>query len=476
MGLDIQKSNSFKVSQPQPTPQAQPAQPATAPQTSQAKPATKVVDGFDDPKKAPVSLSGEAKATSGIGLPSWMSGSALKEVGGKLWGQVTDKLGLESNIKKLGDGDKYSFAMGADASVAAVLGGTVYGKGKVEVERKDEDGKPKYTVSVEAEAGLGAIGELGSKTGVFGSASATLQQTYGAASKVEFSFDTPEEAARAAEILAKQGLVSANPSLMPFVGPSAQEYEFLQKNLSSIELRGNSAIQLAGDLGIGNADAALTGVFAEGNAKLETGLKIEFENGSPSAVVVKSGGEVEVKGAVAAGRGTVAGGKVSLSQETTYELPQGLSLGDFASDPAGAVRKVGGSLQQVEQKLIVQEEFEGSGPAGSGGFRAQAEYSGKPGMIPVEQIARRAASGDFGGALSLAGDQVNVDLTVAPYTSQGFNFSPSVSFFGTGAGVDIAAQAQNAHPWQFQGTATQAVAALNQQLPLVPDWHKYIIV
>jgi hypothetical protein len=473
MGLDIQKSNPLKLSQPQPAPQTKPVQQTQTAQAPKAQPANAVVDTFETQKKAaPVSLTGEGKQTTALGLPSWASGSAIKELGNKLWGQVTDKLGLESNIQRLGDGDKFAFTLGGDASLGAVVGGTVYGKAKVEIERKDEKGNKKYTVSVEGEAGLGIVGEVGGKTGVFGSASASLQQTYGAASKVEFSFDSPEDAARAAEILAKQNLATAQPSLAPFVKPSAEEYEFLQKNLASIELRGNGAAQLAGDLGIGDEDQALIGAFGEANAKLETGVKIEFQNGSPSAVVIKSGAEFEVKGSAAVGAGAVASGKGTVSQEMKYPLPQGLSWSDFATDPSGAVRKVGASLMATEQKVTVQQEYDGSALGVGRGLRSQVEYSGKPGTIPVDQIAQRMKAGDLGGAVAAAGNHVNVNMYVAPYTSQGFNFSPSVSFFGTGVGVEISAQRQDANPWRYQGTATQGAAALNQQLRQLPGWNQ----
>jgi hypothetical protein len=403
--------------------------------------------------------------------------------------QVGDAVNYNRQIDQLGDGDKFTLGVGASGSVE---GAKVYGKGQIEIERKGNQ----YVVSVDGELGGGLYAELGGKLGP-AKASGTAEATLGAGGRVEMTFNSPEEAKRATEILLRQAAASAagaatSSIAVPGSGiagraveaamrPSAEEMRFLAQNTSAIELRGNVAAELAGSLGVADKQTQLAGLFGKGQVKQEMAARIEFRPNGAHEIAFREtiSGEISAGGGLGvmgtngqngASTGIGLGGSVkgSVTNERRFTLPANLDSAEILRDPMNSLRGIGSQIAATEQgKVTVQLDAEGQAAGNARGIQAKLEFTGQPDFIIRSGAIQTAMQGDLNGALRQVGDQVHVKATVTPYQNSGINLSPGVSFMGFGVGLEGRAIRQDMADkplWSFEGNATQAAEGIGQGL------------
>lgn len=417
---------------------------------------------------------------------------------------VADSVNYNRNIDQLGDGDKYTIGVGANASVE---GGKIYSKGAIEVERKGNQ----YVVSVDGELGGGIYGEIGGKLGP-AKASGSAEATLGIGGKVEMTFDSPEEAKRATDILMRSAAVaaaqtSASVSTVPgsglaadalgsAIGPSSDDLRFLADHTSAVELRGNVAAELAGSLGVADKGSQLAGLFAKGNVKRELTARVEFGNGqSNPAVVFKDtlSGEVALGGGLGfskdggdngASTGVAASivGKGKLEHEQRFELPAGLDTQNLLEDPLGTINSVAQHVQANQSdKVSLTLEGEGQAAGNSRGFEAKFEATGNVDQMLQSGALGQAVQGDFQGALQNLGDQVQVEASIKPYETHGLAFSPGISVMGFGVGIEGQATRRDFSDkpmWTFKGNGTDTAGEVGEQfqkaLEFIQEHPEYI--
>ena len=397
------------------------------------------------------------------GVEAVQSGVALLETGakgiynaGKEYVQgVADAVDYKTNIDKLGEGDKYKLGVGASGSVEGIK---IYGKGSIEVEKKDGG----YVVSVDGELGGGIYGEVGGKLGA--KVNAEGSATLGLGGKVEMKFATAEDAKKATEILLKQAAASAAQSqngvlaipgqiAAAAIKPSAEELKFLSSNVSAIEVRGNVAGELAGTLGIKDVAGANLGL----KAKEEVAARIEFTN--PPTVSIKTTLSAELAGSVGlrltngkeggeANTGGLPGanGKVEVkaSVEQKFTLPGNFDKAALAADPAGYIKGVSQSIVKSEEDKITLEIDAQGGVLGSGGgAKTEISFKGKAEELRNSGYLEKILKGDVNGALTALGDKVEVEAKVTPYKTLGVSLAPGISVMGFGVGVELEATRQD---------------------------------
>ncbi|WNG50866.1 hypothetical protein F0U60_47135 [Archangium minus] len=182
---------------------------------------------------------------------------------------------LTDEIKKLNSaGDSLTLSGNLDVKVGPKVGI----EGEVGIERT-EDGKYQLSAEVTADVGVGLLG------------SASL----GAGGRMEWKFNTPEEASRAALILGKGPAAFAS---------GGEDHKFLMEHLSAVEAN------VTGQVEAGVGGKAGTG-GAEFSASLEaTGsLRLEFDKGKPTNLVKTA----EFSGSGAAGVATGLKDKADLN-------------------------------------------------------------------------------------------------------------------------------------------------------------------
>jgi hypothetical protein len=442
---------------PAPKPAAQP-QKAAAP----AAPAAQK-DEFvaSEPKAAPVALtvpepitSSTTQAKSGFNLPGWVTDNpivngAQSVVNGvkDFATNVTQAVDVQGNINKLGAGDKYAVGVKVGGGIRGV-GSEVKYKTEVEaVPVTDSSGKPvldtngqpklKYTVSMDGEVGAAL---LGGAQGVDGKA------VLGAGGKVEMSFKTPEEAARAVELsmrLPTSGYSNPTPGMDDSTHLTGEELEFLKSNMTAVEMRGTAAAELASELGIAPG-LSTTGTLGAG---AESSVRVEF---NPPAVVTKEQGQVstQVSGAVGAGGASlgVAGsnGKLTVASEKRYQLPAGTDVNALKSDPAGTVRRVGGAaLTPTSEKLTLTHEGEGQVAGNGAGFKHQLVITEGVNEALGAGVVKYAQSGDWSAALRAGGDRVAGEYTLNSFTQHGLSLTPGLKVKGNGFSAEVSALRQD---------------------------------
>lgn len=383
---------------------------------------------------------------------------------------VKDAFSVSGNIDKLGKGDKYKIAVGADVSVEGIKG---YAKSNVEVAR-GADGK--YTVSADGELGAGLYGQLGAKLG--GNASAEAEALAGVGGKVEMQFDTAEEAKRAADSLLRTGspayaLVNGGP-------PSGDDLGFLKDHASAIELRGNAAAKAAAELGVGVRNVANVGLFAGAEVKNEVTLRVDLpRDDKPAAVTYKNelSGKLEAgaqaglditKGRPGTGKSGGIGwalqgevtGKVAV--EARIEVPS-LDRSALLSDPVGALGQ-GAKDAFASAKTTTTVGLEGQGVAGKngGGMEAKLAFEQSPDKLARSGAVERALRGDFVGAVDAAGRTIPVTASLTPFTEHGVSAKPELRVMGFGGGVSLESIRRDYDTplLAASGTATDARQAL----------------
>jgi len=191
-------------------------------------------------------------------------------------GALDATLNLSDSVKSLKPGDQLT--IGANGSVSAEIDAEA--AGSVEVKR-NTDGT--YSVRAEASAVVG-IGALDNKLDV------------GGTGKVEFKFDTLDQALSGTQALVKTGLATGGQSVLPGLAtaaaPSPDEVKNLTSHLSAVELDASAVAKLDARFGLTNVMSA----GAEGKLKFDQGMRVEFKDGKPSAVVATA----QLKGEAAA--------------------------------------------------------------------------------------------------------------------------------------------------------------------------------
>jgi|GEM_PF-3381521 len=334
-------------------------------------------------------------------------------------------------------GESFTVAGGANVSAYAITGA---GSREISIAySEDADGKPVYTVRAGGELGVGL--DVGQKLGVEGS-DAEIMASAGV--YMEYTFSTPEEAARAAAIFSTQALVGNNVPLGAALHCAeylAGDKQFLNEHLSAIEL----GPKIAGELGI----SGIASLGIEGS--ISASARIEFEEGRPSALVF--GQELSVAGNASLGLNFADGvlddelslsllngeARVTLSAEQRIPLDAS-QLSNLFTDPVGSLR---GALNTSEATASLKASFDYSlqaaSPVGTSG-KLELEFSGKPSEILNREVAEGLAQGNFRQVAGYLGDNLQVSLTASQYVNTGFDINPEIKVRGFGGGIEAKAQ------------------------------------
>lgn len=338
-------------------------------------------------------------------------------------------LDIGGNTASLGVGDKYTFAVGGEVSA----GTSVAAAGEISIERTQENGQDTYTVSASLEVDIGLT-----------IPGATV--SVGAGGKVEYEFDNPQDAARAAEIIAMAAAakaMEATPGFKPLsdvMMPSQEDMDFLNGNLSAVEISGDVALGVEAELGLGDA------IGASGEAGAGATLRVEFQDGQPAFVEIKGKAELKASGDLTlplvgdiGGDGlTVSGGEIEGSAEVEvtrrYPVKPGTTMGDLLTDPGGSIDR---SQEEVSTKLTL--ELSGNGGGGDRGVKVEIDLS----AIPPDQLVgylAQAASGNPGPLIQAAQGQPRTDEY---YTDRGIDEEPELTIGGQGFKLKVQSEVRD---------------------------------
>ncbi|MGV3621227.1 MAG: hypothetical protein ACO1OB_10440 [Archangium sp.] len=320
---------------------------------------------------------------------------------------------INGQIDKLGPGDSYKVGIGGGANIRAV---GVAGAAELEITRGEDGG---YTVALGGEIELDVAKKL------------KLPLTIGADGKVEFEFDSVEDAKRAAGTLAQIGGAAVAGSALP--GGSAiaaggaalanvgdGDIQFLASNVSAVEFGTEAAAGLAGKLGLPGMDGNGTGI----DASVSSGTRARVEFGNPPSISFSQtlSGEIEAGLGAPGGQGISLSGSASAEFEIqhTLTLPEDFSL-TSVDDVGDLVDKT--TLESGVSMTLTQE---GSASAALGPFEAGASgklvetfsVKGNPLDILRDGVPK-ILDGDVKGAVKAL--------------DENFDMEASIEFTGTGS-------------------------------------------
>ena len=361
-----------------------------------------------------------------------------------------EKLWLDQ-IKKLNsEDDSCKLTAGGNASFETL---TADGEGSIEVER-NADGKG-YTVRAGGKLGVGVDASLAKASGA---ADVGAEAMARGGAYVEYTFDTPEEAAKAAGILT----MSASPALEAAIalgGKPNEDAKFLTDHISAIELGG----EIAGKL---EAEAGLVAGL-EGNATVNGYARIEFEKNTkgenkPAYLVLGGKGEVKldahaglgVKGEDSKGKegefsmeALGADGTATVTMEQRFKLdPSKFSVSNLLSDPLNTLK---GFTNFPKSEVSLDLKLEGKlntsllnipGVPNDGGICLDLSLSGEFDKVCSKNVVSSLVKGDFSGAFQELGPEVNVNMTTSKVSNVELDQDLSLKVGGTGGGVDVKAQ------------------------------------
>ena len=366
--------------------------------------------------------------------------------------------------------DKITVTLGGNASVE---GGKVAAKGQAEITRTG-DNPPRYTVSVGGEVAGGLAGELGARLG--GQASLNGEALLRAGGKVEMTFDSPAEAARAVEIMGRQAAVSAAnqaPGPLGFVGgaaadaligPSQADMNFLNDHFSAVEFKGGVAAEAAGALGL-QLDETLKigGLNLKGQVSEDFGLRVEMPQRDANGQVtqgarvslshelaggISGGGGLGIGdpsqdsgGQLGIGAGGAINGKLTMNQ--VFELPRDFEAGDLLSDPVGALRNVAGNTREIENSTTLTVGGNVGAAGNNAGGEMEFKINANPDQIRNSGAAAQFFTGDFAGAARSIGDGVTMSYKADTIQEHGIHATPELTIMGFGGGVEVQAQLQD---------------------------------
>ncbi|NTX07605.1 hypothetical protein [Myxococcus sp. CA040A] len=282
----------------------------------------------------------------------------IDQVTAPIEGAVADE------IKKLNSpGDTLTLSGNLDVKVGLKAGI----EGEVEVE-KTADGKYQLSAEVTGDVGVGLVGSASVSAG----------------GRMEMTFDTPEEAAKAAVILGKGPAALAS---------GGEDHKFLLDHLSAMEVNMGA-----------EAEAGLGGKLGPASAELSASIgatasfRVEFENGKPTHLVrsleIEGSGAASIAGGLKGDAGLNIGGEVTGSVSLETKIPLDASKLDakdvlaFIASPATAA-----FAGPAETSISVS----GSVDAGPEGKFFTAEISGLKGE-QLQQVTKNLMDGKFDNA------------------------------------------------------------------------------
>jgi hypothetical protein len=420
--------------------------------------------------------------------------------------KIVDIGDIDQHIDALGKGDKYNVSLSADACFPVYgVPVKVQGKGELEIS-KNKDGE--YVVSAGGEYGAGIWKEVGTKAGVDGATRDSKGEAgilAGQGGKVEFKFNTAEEAKQGAEALLRLavmgpamagGAAARTPGITAGI---ASDAAFLKPHLAAVELSQKATAALKGELGLGQ----VRGVSVSGNlgveANMESTMRLEFPKpGSfdlPPVLVMKQ----KLSGKAAGGLeftppgklGGKFGGEIkgefkpTLEVETRIPLPKGTDVPKLLTEPSGALGPGGKYLMNnATSKVTLTYEFEGgvggkvkNGPqvAIANGRELKLEVTLNWKDLSNSGAMDHMLHGRVPQALQAAGDKVQVKAWDTSYVVYGGKVSVGAKVVGYGAEVNLAGKRKDIAEGElapdFEGTGTQAARKLFLgEEPAVATW------
>jgi hypothetical protein len=433
-------------------------------------------------------LASEARARLGRALETARSSAErIVAVGREVASSVANQLDARQQIGALAhEGDTVTYGLSASAQ-AEVRGEA---SGQVQVTRREEGGRPFYEVQVSGEAGLGVVGELGAHAGI-ASASAEANAMLRAGGAVTLRFDSPDEAARAVQIVARQAgqaAIAATPGVgtvaAPLIAPSADDMQFMASHATGIDLSGGLSGQDGGSLGVGldrRGHAQLAGIGADLGAGARMGMHLDFPRaGQPARLTVYAEGTLQ--GGANAGFGLRVGegedarggrlgvganaeGQLRARIEQRFDLPRGVDLAALERDPAGTLASIRDEVLRTAETRVTLSGEGAARATGAGGAGAGFEVTLRGRTEELGRAVSRFAQGDVQGGLRGLGRDVEVEAKTERARTTGFRIAPEISAFGVGVGVGVVAERTNRQPIaQYRGRAGETADWLARQL------------
>jgi len=348
-----------------------------------------------------------------------------------------------SEIRRMDSaGDSFTTTLGVGGSLKGVK---LEGEGELQIRRNADN---TYSLFAGGKLGAGLSAKLIETPGTAVKAEATLSM----GAKVEYKFDNPEDAAKAARILSMKAVASATGALgagYQLASAVSGDDAFLSQNLASLSFSSELAGKLKLELGLksdigGGVDAKL--------AKTSS-MRLEFNKGKPALVVSNEfSGELNANINAVKAFKLEGGVKGKITTEERYEL-SGLGWESFSADPIGALTRTFAQNRpegKVSLKLNVEGKFgakmgEGVSPtsvSGSDTGSITLGISGKPSEIYNKELISSLLQLDLAKTANLLGD-LPVDLKVSTIASTGIDFKKGLAVIGTGVDVKVVAQAKD---------------------------------
>jgi hypothetical protein len=301
------------------------------------------------------------------------------------------------------------------------------------------------------------------------------------------TFQTPEEATRAVEILTRMAAASERGGITEYDRElaSADDRAFLDAHTTAFELRGTAAGEVAGNLGLGFNQGAeqIAGLSGRVAAEHQRGLRIEHRREPPRVTMfsehtytgeagaglgVGVGGDTDGAHDDAGGRlGVGASGtsRLRMRVEDSYTLPAEMPTIRGASDLLGGVRRFQDYAAEIrasrETTLTLSQDVRGQATGlGSRGTGVEAEITGASEAEVERAMLTARTYGVRAGVESLAGSRARVEARVDDIRTHGFRVNPELSAMGMGIGFTAAAERTDLTTTHVRGDARQVGAQL----------------
>ncbi|MBL0699125.1 hypothetical protein [Comamonas sp. JC664] len=342
---------------------------------------------------------------------------------------LIDDFNLDRQVDRLRPGSSISIGSYTEGNIKAFAGKT---ESTLEVRRSEEAGGG-YTVSTSSELGAGLAIKLGLRLGAGASAGAEAFRTQG--TKLEFHFDTAEEAKRAANIIQEFNAARALDASMPLAGLVANQiredpradFASLTRHISAVEYEVGT--EASGSLEL---DLRVSGNLGLGGNKTTT-ARIEMEGGRPQRMTLTQSFEVNFNGGASAGpdlrvRGASLSGPTNLSiggdrtlkvaMEQSVDIPERLAVAGLMPTSAEATRLAMrlGVADTREARLTVTDSARADGGAldvnGAVGDEVKLEFHGNVHEIRNSGALGSLARGRPGQAMDQLRGKVHMSATV----------------------------------------------------------------
>jgi hypothetical protein len=161
----------------------------------------------------------------------------------------------------------------------------------------------------------------------------------------------------------------------------------------------------------------------------------------------------------------------TITVETHYPIPSGVSAADFQKDPLAAIQKGAVELNKGAQTTVtINAEGESNVLGKKNNIGATLVFTGKPDEVLNKDAIDKAIHGDLEGASRAAGDKVKVEGTMYTYTKKTWGVEGvGGDVFGVGVFGTLAASKRHVDDpplvsWKKTGTEF----AIAEQKNLVP--------